>query len=85
MSLRPPGFQQYVHGGQNGLAEAASYVEVWPRRCLPAGGANDVAREVLRRLRRVRSQGAEVVKKASLDWSLGVRTEVVRHSGSSQS
>jgi hypothetical protein len=85
MSLRPPGFQQYVHGRYDGLAEAAGYVEVWPRCYLPAGGANDVAREVLRRLRRVRSQGAEVVKKASLDWSLCVRTEIVRHSGSSQS
>jgi hypothetical protein len=85
MSLRPPRFQQYVHGRYDGLAETAGYVEVWPRRCLPAGGANDAAREVLRRLRRMRPQVAEVVEQASLDWSLGVSTRVVRHSGSSQS
>jgi hypothetical protein len=74
-----------LHGGYDGLAEPAGYVEVWPRGCLPAGGANDIAREILWRLRGVRSQGAKVHKKASLDRSLRVAAEVVCHSGSSQS
>jgi hypothetical protein len=64
--------QHDLHCRYDGLAEPAGYVEVWPRGFLPAGGANDVAREVLRRLRGVRSQGAKVDKKASLDWGLSV-------------
>jgi hypothetical protein len=72
MSLRPPGFQKYVHGRHDGLAETARYIEERPRGCLPAGGANDGAREVLRRLGVLRSKGAEMDEKAPLDRSLGV-------------
>jgi hypothetical protein len=74
-----------MDGHNGGLAEAAGNVEVRPRGRLPAGRTNDAAREVLRRLRRIRSQGAEVDEKALLDRSLGVTAGVVRHSGSSQS
>jgi hypothetical protein len=74
-----------MDGRSGGPAETAGNVEVRPGGRLPAGRANDAAREALRGLRRIRSQGAEVDKKALLDRSLGVAAGVVRHSGSSQS
>jgi hypothetical protein len=74
-----------MHGHHGGLAETAGKLEVWPRGCLPAGRANDAAREPLGRIWRIRLQGAEVDKKELLDRILGVTVGVVRHSGSSQS
>ena len=74
-----------MDGRYGGLPKAGGNGEVRPRDRLPAGRANDTARKALRRLRRIRSQGAEVDEQALLDWSLCVAAEVVRHSGSSQS